>query len=45
MLVQLSGNTFTTVTDVPPPGYQLAWVSPAQIWLGNRGGTIAHRTR
>ena len=45
-LVRLSGNTFTPVTDVPPPmGYRMVWVSPTQIWLGARSGSIAHRSR
>jgi hypothetical protein len=44
-VVKLSGNTFTTVTDVPPASYRSVWVSPTQVWFGARNGVISHRAR
>jgi hypothetical protein len=44
-VVQLSGNTFTRVTDVPQNTYRSVWVSPTQVWLGSPDGTVARRAR
>jgi hypothetical protein len=44
-VVQLSGNTFTPVTDVPFGSYRSVWVSPTQVWFGDSSGLVTHRAR